>query len=205
MTASRKRKHENGFFVKFFFVKKYVHNQSKLSFNKNGFMISEEFSEAYIKEKSVVVAFIKNKLRSHNAQDALDIYHETWVRYINIRQKTGFELKSKLSTLLIGIADNVIKENNRVQKVQSLDDDAFSIFLEFEDTLTSKKELEELFNLLEKNLTKIGEKCQNIINLFYYEALSHKQIMEQLNFSSPEVSRVSLNRCVDSLRKLSFN
>jgi RNA polymerase sigma factor (sigma-70 family) len=121
-----------------------------------------------------------------------------------LTEKAKFVLGSKLSTLLIGIADNIIKEGFRKPTLQSLDDNAFSIFSEFEDTQISKIELEELFVILENNLKKVGEKCQNIIDLFYFKALSHKEIMAQLNFSSPEVSRVTLNRCVDSLRKLSF-
>jgi RNA polymerase sigma factor (sigma-70 family) len=169
-------------------------------------MTNEGFSRDYINEKKVVLAYIKQRLGNSNGlQTDLDIYQETWLRYIKLSQKTDFKLNVKLSTLLIGIAENVIKEGFRQKTFDLLDDDAFAIFLEYEDTLESKLRAEALLEKLEENLKQLAERCHNIIDLFYFKSYSHKEIKEMLGFNSPEVSRVTLSRCIDSLRKISFN
>jgi RNA polymerase sigma factor (sigma-70 family) len=166
-------------------------------------MDDQQLAKAYVENRDIVTSFIKRKINHTETQNESDVYQETWIRFLNLSQKPTFELKSKLSTLLIGIAENVIKEGFRSKATHPLED-AFAIFLEVDDTLNAKIEQENMLQRMEQNFALLGENCKKIIEQFYFEAKSHQQIMEAFGYNTREVSRNTLTRCIDNLRKKIF-
>lgn len=167
-------------------------------------MSDQKFREDYQRSKGIVIGYILKNKPNLSEAEALDVYQETWLRYIGATEKPNFVLSTQCSTFLISIAKNILKENSR--DIQKIDwDDRFNaLFSDDENTLIKKQNEEEDFLKLEKIMEQISEKCKDIIQMFYFKAFSHQEIMEKMNYSSREVSRNTLNRCLDTMKNSFF-
>jgi RNA polymerase sigma factor (sigma-70 family) len=162
-------------------------------------MSDQKFKEEYQRNKGMVMGYILKNRPDFREAEALEVYQETWLRYLNIIEKPDFVLSTQLSTFLISIAKNILREGNRDIQTSDWDDKLNELFQE-EDTLSQKKNDEENFQKLESIMQTITAKCKDIIQMFYFEGLSHQEIMEKMNYSSREVSRNTLNRCLDTMK-----
>lgn len=139
-------------------------------------------------------------------QDALaDVYQEAFLalRKRAINGKLG-NIQSSLKTYLFGIGKYMIfdalKEKNRNVSYESnmhlVGEEIPAIELDSKPALTQ----EQL--LLRKYFKELGEKCRQVLTLFYYRGLNIEEIAQAAGYGNANVVKAQKSRCLKTLRQL---
>ena len=139
-------------------------------------------------------------------QDALaDVYQEAFLA-LRKRAINGklYDIQSSLKTYLFGIGKymifDVLKEKKRNVSFESnlhlVGDDIPEIELDPMPPLTQ----EQL--LLRKYFKDLGEKCRQVLTLFYYRGLNIKEIAQVAGYGNANVVKAQKSRCLKTLRQL---
>jgi len=137
---------------------------------------------------------------------ALDIFQEVVMAfYKNVITLKLQNLDASLKSYLFTIGKYKIL--NRYQKKQikneTLLDDFSHMTLADWDMATS--ETQEKSSAEEKMIAAfklLGEKCSQLLKLFYFENLSHQEIVNRMGYNTAEVSRSMKRKCIRKLRSL---
>ena len=136
-----------------------------------------------------------------DAEIAQEIFHDSLILLIEKVGDPKFELTSKLTTYLYGIARFMWK--NEARKRQKNPE------LEWKDTLiltaddldyNAEKEAE--LKLLESVLSQITERCKKVFELFYFKKENMKTIAEKLKFSSVNSAKTQKYKCMEKAMML---
>lgn len=126
--------------------------------------------------RTIIQNMVNNNLSEEDKEEIiLDTFFILWKRY-----KENYSIKS-LSSYMAGITRNLVKEKLRTLK-HTIDIEQFDNSIEFSKLDTYLQEIEEINELQDKikNLKKVDIQ---IINMFYYEDKSIKDIARELNIS----------------------
>ncbi len=160
---------------------------------------NETLCLVYKKYRNSVTAWMM-KTYKLNHEDALEIFQQCVIQfYHNVREKKLTVLTCKLDTYLIGISNNMCKAFLRKRKLRSTYD--FPLLIH-QNEIEEKEEQESKYALLEKSIQKLGENCQNILRLFYYERYNMEQISLTLNFKNANTVKTQKYKCIKRLQKL---
>jgi RNA polymerase sigma factor (sigma-70 family) len=138
---------------------------------------------------------------SGNKQDAEDLYQEGLIILFRKVKQTDFELRSSLNTFLFGICrllwNEELKRRNR--KPLSYEENPGEIFPDhnFEESLQN----ESNFRKAEAAFKLIGEKCQELLQLFYIKKMSMQQIAVKFGFSTERVAKNQKYRCLEKAKE----
>jgi RNA polymerase sigma-70 factor (ECF subfamily) len=55
------------------------------------------------------------------------------------------------------------------------------------------------------NLSKLGEQCQEILKLFWFENLRHDEIALRMNLSNAKTSKATKSRCQNKLKEMTIH
>ncbi len=134
--------------------------------------------------------------------DSKDIYQLTiLIFHDNIKQGKLEHLMSSVKTYLFGIGKNIAKENFRKEKryVPISKEKWLKENLIDEPTQTID---EDAFARAKSALNKLGQPCQRLIELFYYERKSIPEITAELDYKNPETAKNQKCKCMARLRKI---
>jgi RNA polymerase sigma factor (sigma-70 family) len=130
------------------------------------------------------------------------------VFYINVRSGNLTCLKSSVENYLIGVGKYYLmkkaKQNNKILPVDKLD---FNLS-EDENFLTQTIESEldnERKTKLRKAFAQLGEQCQQLLTLAFFENKKAPDIKHLMNFENENTVYASRSRCLSKLRKLILN
>ena len=133
-------------------------------------------------------------------QDAEDIYQEALIILFR-KAKTGeFQLTSSLSTFLYSISRFQWMHELRRRKKEARSDlgeipaDEAALF---ENYLAE----ESKFKKAETALKKLGEKCRELLRMFYFEKRSMDAIAIRLGFRNENVAKNQKYRCLEEARE----
>ncbi|MEO5978922.1 MAG: sigma-70 family RNA polymerase sigma factor [Chryseolinea sp.] len=137
-----------------------------------------------------------------SADDGKDIYQMTiLIFYDNIRQGKLQHLVSSVKTYLFGIGKNIARENLRKEKkFVSIGQEKW--LWEHLTDEPSQHIDEGIFARAKLALEKLGQPCQRLIELFYYEKKSIPEITDALGYKNPETAKNQKCKCMARLRKL---
>jgi RNA polymerase sigma factor (sigma-70 family) len=137
-----------------------------------------------------------------SSDDSKDIYQLTiLIFHDNIKQGKLEHLVSSVKTYLFGIGKNIAKENLRKEKR----------FVPMSQEKWLKENLidepsnaieESSFARAKSDLVKLGQPCQRLVELFYYEKKSMPEITLALNYKNPETAKNQKCKCMARLRKI---
>lgn len=147
------------------------------------------------------------KLQAHilksggRKEDAREVFHDALILLIEKLSDPSFQLTSQLTTYLFGIArllwKNKLRKNNK------------SIELEWSDTLILSNEdigyaaeRENRIQAVESILTKLSDRCQEIIQRFYYRNESMDAIAKAMQFSSTNSAKTQKYKCMENAIRL---
>ena len=133
-----------------------------------------------------------------NPEDALDLSQEVFIRiYNNLSAFHGF---STLSTWIYKISVNTCL--NFIRKKDLLVLDAENCDTSYPAHVSPEKhiELKELYELLDLNLEKSGQKSKSIFSYRLFHGMPFKEIAGKLKIS-PESARMNYSRTRKSLKK----
>lgn len=134
----------------------------------------------------------------------VDIYQDAFValRKKALQGKLG-SVKSSLKTYLFGIGKHLIyNELKRQKKMVPLSNDSEETMEGFESIdLSATREFTEEQRLLQLNFKKLGQKCRQMLTLFYYRGLTIEEIAEKAGYASGKVVRSQKSRCLKTLKE----
>lgn len=160
----------------------------------------------YAKASEMLYAYfpvIKKLVLKNNGtlQDAEDIYQEALMLLINKVRKGDFVLTSSLNTYLYSVChflwNDKLKKKNKSILTDFENAPEFFVEKETEDIKHSEREVK----LAEKAFQLLGEKCRQLLLLFYIRKLSLKDISIALKFGSEKTAKNQKYRCLDKAKE----
>lgn len=153
----------------------------------------------YIQHKKEFLVFASRLTACE--EEALDIYQDSIVTmYENIVSGKLTTLTSSLKTYLFAIGKYKLYS---IQKVKSsterLSDYEFHLKQESEDDFLVE---EENVEKIQKAYQQLGNKCKEVLKLFYYENYSIEEIKDLLDYTSKDVVKSQKSRCIKHLKEL---
>ena len=133
-------------------------------------------------------------------QDADDIFQETIVSFIDTVRKGKFRQESGIRTFLISISKNLwyneIRRRQRSGNREKLYVSDFETSDVVIDEVIGNRELKLQLNQM---LNELGESCKKILELYYYENLSMKEIVSHMHYENEQVVRNKKYKCLQQL------
>lgn len=150
-------------------------------------------------------AFIKfSKKYNVERYDAVDIYQDAIIILReNVIAGKIVELKSSVSTYLFAIGKYKIFQSHRGNSKIELNNNFYTEkeYLNLDVDFSEEKPTNHQ-KLLNKNLQCLGERCKEILTLFYYEGYSLDEITQILNYSDKNVLKSQKSRCLKQLKSM---
>ena len=156
----------------------------------------------YLKQSmfNVIKNMIVNK--GGTSEIAEDIFWEGMLEVDRWTRLKKFETNSNVSGFLRTVCER--KWYNMANRDKHLKNVALPDNLDYilkEDPISEVLLSEKLRKVLDQLMKKVGEKCQEKLELFYYQGLSHQEIADLLNLASKNVVATSISRCIKKLRE----
>ncbi|WP_446051224.1 RNA polymerase sigma factor [Zobellia laminariae] len=149
-----------------------------------------------------------NYARRYNLseEENIDVYQDAYVIfYDNVMSGKLESLTSSISTYLFSIGKYLIFDKMRKnKKVVSGDYDLSRVAEVDEEVNTFEMEKQSLTTeqeLLKKHFGSLGDKCQELLTLFYYRGFTIQEIMEAKNYNSENVVKSAKSRCMKTLKE----
>jgi RNA polymerase sigma factor (sigma-70 family) len=145
----------------------------------------------------VVRKYVVNN--SGSRQEAEDIFQDALIVLFNKVKAGNFELRAGLNTYLFGVCrllwlEELRKKERTVRSEKLAAEDLGSTFTE--------KDLEEeqKAKQAQQAVEKLGAKCKQLLELFYFKKVSMKEIAQQLGFATEQVARNQKYRCIEKAK-----
>lgn len=161
-------------------------------------------------EKTIHSIYVENKngfllfAARYNlpTDDVLDIYQDSIIALCeNAKKGTIDTLENTISTYLFSIGKYMIyKKLKSKNKNISIDFDT-KLPQAIEDDEEEPDNATEVA-LLQNNFKKLGEQCQKVLRLFYYEEKKLDEIQIALNYTNKDVLKSQKSRCLKQLKDL---
>lgn len=138
---------------------------------------------------------------SGTRQEAEDIFQEGLVIFCGKLEKSGFVLSSSINTYLFGVCRllwlDELKKKRRQAKAGLADlwneQETEHIYHDIEDDRPRRQAQAAVMNL--------GQKCRELLELFYFKKTSMKDIAKLLGFSSEKVAKNQKYRCIEKAKE----
>tara|TARA_R110002049_G_scaffold50539_17_gene143470 strand:- start:6192 stop:6731 length:540 start_codon:yes stop_codon:yes gene_type:complete len=129
--------------------------------------------------------------------DASDVFQEALLILHRNLEKTDFKLTSSFYTYLYSVSRFVwkdIQKKNSKLELQSLEEGE----IEYYQTVLNEKK----FQLAENAFLQLGERCQQLLQLFYHKGLSFKEIAFAMKFKSEKVAKNQKYKCLEKAKNI---
>lgn len=134
---------------------------------------------------------------SGSRQDAEDIYQEALIVFFRKVQNPEFILTSSINTYLYSICrylwSDVLKKRKIKTKVHTDTNEIAG-----NDTIW--EEQEEKIKLAEQAVNRLGQRCKQLLQLFYYGKVDLKTIAQKMGFANEKVAKNQKYRCLENAR-----
>ena len=164
----------------------------------------DHLDEIYRRYRGEFVIWAERRYSCTEA-DALDAFQDAVIIfYKNVISGKLERLTSSLKTYLFAIGKHrVLKLGHQSRREVATDWDEApeptdQLDLGIYDTIENQHQRK----LVETGLARLGDKCRQILRLFYYDRYPIESIQSALGMSSPGAVRVQKKRCLDSLRQI---
>lgn len=135
-----------------------------------------------------------------NEMDAEDVIQEVLLVFVDIVQTDKYRGEASVRSFLYTLTRNIwvtelrkrssdFKRNELFETRREKEEEDISSYLIYNE---AQKTIVEL-------LERMGEKCKQILTLFYYEELPMKDILKQTNYENEQVLRNKKYKCLKEL------
>ncbi|MBL4753162.1 MAG: sigma-70 family RNA polymerase sigma factor [Flavobacteriales bacterium] len=143
-----------------------------------------------------------------NKADAADVYQEALIIFCRKAKDEAFELTSAIGTYLYSTCrflwkDQLKKRNKSSSEIKSdaLVNGAESLSTQDEAQLLEAIVEEQKLLLAEKALSKLGDRCMDLLKLFYFEGMRMVEIAAKMGFSSEKIAKNQKYKCLERARR----
>ncbi len=130
-------------------------------------------------------------------EDAKDVFQEALIIFYEKVMGTDFKLTSAIATYVYSVSRFIWKDQLIKRKANHATEFSFEFTSEEELEFQEAIEKEEKFKQLEGVLTQIGEKCLQLLKLFYYDGLKMKDIASKIGLKSEKVAKNQKYKCLE--------
>ena len=132
------------------------------------------------------------KANGGNEDDARDMFQESLLVFYKNVQKDDFTLTCSINTYLFSIVkylwkDELKKKNRMVN---------FEIKEPVQEAQTYLEE-ESKMTMIDKMLDQLGDRCKQILQLFYYKKKSMEEIAQLLNYRNVDTAKTQKYKCME--------
>lgn len=138
--------------------------------------------------------------RGGKKEDAEDIYQEGLIILCRKIKDPNFILTSKLSTYLYSICQLVWKDELRRRQKQEFVSFDTALVKEDEDNILQTMYKESDAKLAENVIAELGERCRELLMLFYLGSLKLKTIAEHMGYSSENTAKNQKYKCLEAAK-----
>lgn len=135
-------------------------------------------------------------------EDARDVFQEALIIFYEKVCNTEFKLTSAIGTYLYSVCRFLWKDELLKRKGKHIVDLSFDFSSEEESEFTQALEREEKFKQMESVLIQIGEKCMQILKMFYYDGLKMQVIASKVGLKSEKIAKNQKYKCMERAKLL---
>lgn len=143
---------------------------------------------------------IANHVYQHsgNEDDVKDLMQDTLVAIWQNVRKPQFELSAKLTTYLFAIAKNLwLKQLDKRKRIKSED------YITGKEVADSADPAERMdYNIVQKALDLLQDKCRNILMMFYFDGFDMNTIAKANGLASASVAKAKKHQCLKGLETI---
>lgn len=152
------------------------------------------FSKLYTLYPKIEALVISNGGQKH---DASDVFQEALIILNRNLEKSDFKLTSSFYTYLYSVSGFIWKDTQKKFSKQELHDLNHSEVEYFHSVLEEKK-----YQLAERAFLELGERCQQLLQLFYHKTMSFKEIANVMQFKSEKIAKNQKYKCLTKAKDI---
>lgn len=161
----------------------------------------KEMERIYFKYRDEFVRWSISRFGIPEAE-ALDHYQDTLTIFFEkVMEGSLQSLESSIKTYLYGIGKNKLMQSYEQKKRQERHQGSVAEHYQFlateEVNISFYAEAKQITEAL---FSQLGDKCQEILRLFYYEKKPMKEIAQIMGHNSEAVSRTTKKRCLEKIK-----
>lgn len=145
---------------------------------------------------------IRKWIRANNGSrsDAEDTLQDAMISFYQFINRPGFKLNVKPETLLFAIAKRIWLY--QLRKMRNMPVSEMMDNMEADQTGELDIETEVKYRSMEKALVMMGEKCRELLELFYFKKTDMVKIAEVMGFRNDKVAKAMKYKCLEKARIL---
>ncbi|MGZ4034828.1 MAG: RNA polymerase sigma factor [Bacteroidia bacterium] len=132
------------------------------------------------------------------SEDAEDIYQEALIVFYKKAGAADFKLTSTINTYLYSICRFMWKDQLKKQQKQTFTDIEKETISESE--FITEIEAEGQFKLAEKVISELGERCKELLILFYFHSKKLKDIASKMGYNSENTAKNQKYKCLEAAK-----
>jgi len=137
---------------------------------------------------------------SGNQADAEDVIQEVLLVFVEMVQKEKYQGKASIKSFLYTLTRNMWiselrKRGSASRRHESYENEKENSEADVSEYLAYK----EGQQFIQKLFAQLGDKCQQILTLFYYGDYSMKEILQKTDYDNEQVLRNKKYKCLKSL------
>jgi RNA polymerase sigma factor (sigma-70 family) len=140
---------------------------------------------------------------SGNEEDAQDVFQEVLVAFIDLTQKDKFRGEASIKTFLYTMNRNIwlneLKKRGKAEKRHVIfENEKDSSLLDISHFIVQNETRKQILNIVDE----LGEICKKILLAVYYENMSMKEILVNVEYESEQALRNKKSKCLKQLEQL---
>lgn len=124
-------------------------------------------------------------------QDASDVFQEALIILNRNLEKSDFKLTSSFYTYLYSVSRFIWKDTQKKFSKEELKNFNDTEVEYFHGVLEEKK-----YQRAERSFLQLGNRCQELLRLFYHKAMSFREIAKVMQFSSEKIAKNQKYKCL---------
>ncbi len=132
--------------------------------------------------------------------DAQDIFQEALIVLYNKVRTGDFKLTSALSTYLYSVSKYLWKDELRKREKEMIYQTEQQMNNQEESDLMMELEKENDIKLAEKIINELGERCREVLVLFYSGTMKLKDIAVKMGYSSENTVKTQKYKCLEAAK-----
>jgi RNA polymerase sigma factor (sigma-70 family) len=168
---------------------------------RSGNDFNEVIRHLYHENYRKTVAYIMQN--NGNEEDAQDNFQEVIVTFVEVVKQEKFRGESSVSTFLLALARNIwLNELKKRGRSQLRDEKFEKSRSQVDEDISKYLSHQELRKQVMDLLGTVGTTCKKILLAFYYENLSMREILQQLDYENEQVVRNKKYKCLKQLEQM---
>jgi RNA polymerase sigma factor (sigma-70 family) len=163
-------------------------------------LIKQQQHDKVFKTLYVYFPVVKKMILANGgrSEDAEDIYQDALIVFYKKASEIDFKLTSSINTYLYSIARFMWMDQFKKQQKQVFVDIEKEQINEVEFITTI--ETENQWKLAEKVISELGERCKELLLLFYFQSKKMKDIASKMGYNSENTAKNQKYKCLETAK-----